>query len=258
MTPTDGQQLSLEDQIHAEVQRALAQNANPNANTQLQPQSAPIRLNVNGQERVYSDPAQLQTDFQRAQEERDAALRQAQEATQRLQQQPQQVAQPQADDYNHEHYLELLAQDGRKAMNYADRYRYGVENVPDLMKAAMIKTAQNDRLLTAFQFRDINDEYYVCEDNGKTMEKIIEMHRLPWTVEGLSAAYAIGKQNKWLKDAPQEQGTAQQAYDEPQQNYAPGVGRGSYAGAENPSFMDDFSKLNTDQMAEILRKYPVR
>lgn len=216
-------------------------------------QAQPIVLNVGGQERTFADPTQAAAAFQQLQQERDAALRQAQEAAAYVQPQPQQAsteaAKPAVDM---EKYLDLLSKDPIAAADYVDQIRYGYNPV-QTNQAALVKLIQVDRFQQSELFKSMNNDYEESNENASAIQTVMQRNNYPWTAETLQAAWQIAKANGLAKLTPVEE--TQQTQVPQNQYYAPSIGRGSGTYQEAiPDVISQAEKMSADELGALIQR----
>jgi hypothetical protein len=107
--------------------------------------------------------------------------------------------------FDKDKYIQLLREDPVAAADYVDSYRlFGgyIERPAELLRNALAKVAEQDRILAAYQFRSAHPEFPGGNEAVATLEKIRQENNLPFTASGLEAAYGIA-QARGLLPGPQ-------------------------------------------------------
>jgi hypothetical protein len=108
--------------------------------------------------------------------------------------------------FNKDKYIQLLREDPVAAADYVDSYRlFGghIERPAELLRNALAKIAEQDRVLAAYQFRSAHPEFPGGNEAVAILEKIRQENNLPFTASGLEAAYGIA-QARGLLPGPQQ------------------------------------------------------
>lgn len=189
-------------EVLAEGKQGNAQEGTPQPAPQ--PAAQPITLNVNGQPVTFKDQADL-----------EAQLNQFAAQYNQLQQQvsTQPTPDPRGtrvsgrdDDqgFSRDEYIRLMNEDPLGASNYALShliFEGKVDNPAEIIRETLIDNARIGRQLAAYQFRDIHSEVPLEDPRvGNTIETVRRQLNLPFTTEGLEAAYAYSVQKGHLPD----------------------------------------------------------
>ena len=208
---------ALTDLIRSEMQKILA--AQPLQPDQIAPpvQSAPasIEVPVNGQTYKFDSPAQLGEAIQKVVQESQAAIQAAQaQAVQAAQLKPQ--AQEPPPGVNLETFVETLKQDPAEGIDLAMRTKYGV-GFQDLVNAAQ-QMQQTQEVMVAGRFKELHPEFQPNPQNAAVLNQTAKYLGLPYTVDGLEAAYMMAVSRGAIRpDWTQVQG-GQGGQQQPQQN----------------------------------------
>ena len=292
--------MDINDLIRQSVSEVLAETgakADPTA-TPAPVASGPITVNIQGQPVTFRDQADLEAQLNATAQ----TIRQQMQAPP-PEPKPEPIGGRVTNDeggstFSHEEYVRLMNKDPREATNYVLSHTLfdgKVDNAADLLRETMLQTAQANRQLAAFQFRASHSEIPVDNPQvGGTIEQIRTQLGLPFTNQGLEAAYAYAVQKGALPDfrqiaaAQQNQAQAHTAagqqpqYGAPQpqtwngQNlYAPLPGQPQYNApapqSQNPYLapppvagrsqqistpvtVDDLDNMSADQLAALLNK----
>lgn len=280
--------MDFNDLIRNSVNEVLAETRTTEQPTAAPVQQAPqpITVNIQGQPVTFRDQADLEAQLnataeavRRQQAEAIAAQESATKA------QGSRVTNDEDTGFSNEEYIRLMNEDPRKATNYALSHVLfdgKIENPAELIRETMIQQATTNRQLAAYQFRDSHREVPLEDPRvGNTIEQVRSQLGLPFSQQGLEAAYAYAIQKGQLPDfravaaAQAQQQTAQnqqfaanpygqstgqqpvygQQPQVPQNPYLqapPSPGRSS--AAVTPVTIDDIENMSTDQLASLLTK----
>lgn len=273
----DPNSVNFEQQLNELVRQELEKQ-----NQNKEGAEKPLKLNIGQQEYTFKDTSELSTQL-------TAVLGNYQQQLAAMQQQLQNgqpgsyvtddetPAQTPAPKLDMKKYIEYLENDPVKAAEYVDSYRYfdgRVENPSEIIRERLARSAENERILAAYQFKDSHPEFPGGQQPTMVINKLREELNLPFTAEGLEAAYGVAinrgflpnykmiqmQQQMQMQQQQQMQQNGQQApnpYAPPPNNYnamqrfAPPVvpQSGSVSsGGFNPE------DLSLDQLESILRK----
>jgi hypothetical protein len=116
------------------------------------------------------------------------------------------VTSDEPEPFNRDKYIQLLREDPIAAADYVDSYRlFGgyIDHPAELLRNALARVAEQDRILAAYQFRSAHPEFPGGNEAVATLEKIRQENNLPFTASGLEAAYGIA-QARGLLPGPQQ------------------------------------------------------
>ena len=211
--------MDINDIIRQSVAEVLAESRGESQlpAAPVAPAPQPITVNIGGQPVTFRDQADLEAQLNAAAE----ALR-AQQAAAVPPPQPQgtNVKDDSDTGFNNEEYIRLMNEDPRKATNYALSHVLfdgKVDNPAELIRESMVAAAESRRQLAVYQFRDSHREIPLENPQvANTISNIQQQLGLPFTPQGLEAAYAFAVQKGALPDFRQvvQNGNQQQ----PQQN----------------------------------------
>ena len=225
--------MDLEELIRDSVREVLSESrTNEQPEPTATPTAQPIQVNIQGQTYTFKDQADL-----------ESQLNQVAVAQRQVAQNPPPVAAPStftggkvtSDDdsgFSNEEYIRMMNEDPRKATKYALSHLLfdgKVENPEELLRETMIAQAATNRQLAVYQFRDTHKEVPVEDPRvGNTIEQIRSELNLPFTSQGLEAAYIYGVGKGRLPDfravsqnQAQNQQTQQTQYQQVPQQYTP-------------------------------------
>lgn len=238
--------MDINDIIRQSVAEVLAESRGGESQLPAQPQAPapqPITVNIGGQPVTFRDQADLEAQLNATAE----ALRAQQAAAAVPPPQPQGSTVKGDDDtgFNNEEYIRLMNEDPRKATNYALSHVLfdgKVDNPAELIRESMVAAAESRRQLAVYQFRDSHREIPLENPQvANTISNIQQQLGLPFTPQGLEAAYAFAVQKGALPDfravaqngnqpqpqQPQQfqgyQGGQNYGQPAPQQNYYPNL-----------------------------------
>lgn len=288
--------MDINELIRQNVEEVLAESnrskAEPTA-TPVAPAAGPITVNIQGQPVTFRDQADLEAQLNAT----AAAIRQ-QAATPPPAPEPTggRVTDDSGSTFSNDEYVRLMNEDPRKAQNYVLSHTLfdgKVDNAAELLRETMIQTAQANRQLAAFQFKQTHGEIPVENPQvGGVIEQARTQLGLPFTAQGLEAAYAYAVQKGALPDfrtiaaAQQNQYAAQgqPPQQQPQQPAAPNYnnfggqnlypslpGQPAPVAPQNPYLqapptsgrsqqmttpvtLDDLDNMSTDQLATLLNR----
>jgi len=282
--------MDLNDFIRQSIQEVLTENGNPGQTGQPAPAPAapqPITVNIQGQPVTFRDQADLE-----AQLNATAAALRAQNEAPAPAPAPAPTGSRVSNDedgggFDNAEYIRLMNEDPRKATNYALSHVLfdgKIDDPASVIRESLVQQAAVTRQLAAYQFKDAHREVPLEDPRvGNTLIQVREQLGLPFTAQGLDAAYAYAIQKNLLPDframaaqnqgqgqgQPQSQPAPQQVPNVlqfPQQNQwqqpqaptnpylAPPPAGGRSASFTAPISLDDVENLSTDQLASLLRK----
>lgn len=257
--------------------------------------AGPININLGGQTYTFQNVEQLNAALNQmvdAYQQELAKLQEAGRVSGRVA--GEQVTGDAPPPFDMKKYAELMAQNPIEAQDYLDSYRFfgGTVSKPsEYIRERLAAADRAEKVLAAYQFRNLHPElnFLPGEQAAAVINRMREEVGLPWTVEGLEAAYALAQKRGLLPTREQIQAyLAQQQAATPAQpstsSPAPGfqdfsqmpagqqlslfnnqpafnsspaapptVGRS--AAPQNPGIpLEDLDKLSTEQIAEILRR----
>ncbi len=215
--PAANQVTGAEDDFSSFVRQAIQEEMakgqqvpNPGAAPSTQ-----IPLTLNGQTVTFNSPEELST-----------AVSSLVQSLQTQQQAPQYVAPaPQVaevtgkdDPFDVSTFVQKMTSNPLDAFDYADKYRFGVDNPSAAIKDAIASKAKLDdmsKVLTVYQFRDAHPEFQGSPQAGQVIEQVMQQGNYPLTTNGLEAAYALAITRGLLPNYYAHQGQQGQA---PQQS----------------------------------------
>lgn len=154
-------------------------------------------------------------------------------------------------------FARRLDENPADAFNYIDKFRFGTENVPQLIQSMAQQQMAMSQTLAAYQFRDQHPEFDRTPENADALTKVMQGYNLPLTVDGLEMAYAVAKQNNLIKmrEAPggddfEEGGQVRQPAPRGPAT-PPRVGRTSGA-SPAPDWLSYAEDLDPDQLLKVI------
>jgi hypothetical protein len=282
--------MDLNDLIRSSVQEVLAESNTGQTGVPSQPAPQPITVNIQGQPVTFRDQADLEAQLNATAE----ALRQQQAAVPPPAPAPvpqgSRVTDDEGSGFKNDEYIRLMNEDPLKATRYAMNhliFEGKVDNPEEVLREMLVQQAATRRQLAAYQFREAHREIPLEDPRVlNTLEQVRNNLNLPFSSDGLEAAYALAVQKGMLPDFRQvaaNQQQQQQGQQQPQQQqnpynpYAPppvygapgfpsgppspanpylqappSVGRS--AQFSNPVTADDIENMSADQLASLLNK----
>ena len=149
--------------------------------------SEPVKLNIFGQEREFKDLSEISTAVEGLVKEYQAAVANPQVV---VAPQPLGPAEPPKVDLDE--FVNRIQKDPGDAFDFALKSKYGV-GLDYLLNQAR-RTEEIEGALTVIQFKEMNEDYTPNPQNTQILNGIRANLGLPFSVQGLSAAYAVGKQ----------------------------------------------------------------
>lgn len=230
--------------LQAEIDALL----NPDGQqTQAQTQQTQgIEVPVAGQKVVFKNPEELGGKLQEILRSYQAA--QAENAS--LRAQVTQVSsqtneKPAKKGSLNEQFTELVqsGEDGiAKAFDFALSHMFFDGKVPNAAKQianVLQKAAQNDNDLTVLRFKEAHPELPRTQEAATIIDNVRQRYNLPFSVDGLDAAYALAVHNKLLTVEPvantQSQAPAQQTQQSNSQFVSPPMSRQSGSTVYQPT-----------------------
>ncbi len=202
----------------------------------------PIKLNVFGQERTFKDTSEISGAVERLVQEHQAAMQAAQEALK-----------PKPEEKHEEYKVDLdefvnrIQKDPTDSIDYAIKAKYGV-GLEYLLGQAK-RTEEIEGALVAIQFKEMNEDYSPTPKNTQILNGIRGSLNLPFTVQGLSAAYAVGKQYGYFQ--PQQQPQIQQRPSPPP---SINVNRMSAVPSQSEDILEMVDQMSPDKAVEFVNR----
>lgn len=266
--------MDLQELIADSVRQVLAETSGTNADPTAvaAPAAQPISVNIQGQTYTFKDQADLEAQLnQVAIAQRQMAAKPPEPETTKIT--GSRVTDDEDSGFSNEEYIQLMNQDPKKAGRYLLSHLIfdgKVENPEELLRETMIQQATTNRQLATYQFRDAYRDVPLEDPRvGGTLEEVRKELNLPFTAQGLEAAYmySVGKgrlpdfrqisanqQQQQQQSAPQYQPPQQTQ----QQQYNPYLAPPPSPGRSNapsiPVTMDQIEDLPLEQHASLLRK----
>ena len=262
-----GQNVSGEgDAFNAALQAVVAEEVaklgiKPGQAEQVKPE--PLKINVGGQEYNFENQEKLSQALNQMVQGYSNQMAQLQAQLEAVPQPGQQVQGEDTPQFDMKQYVQMMEKDPLKAAEYVDSHRYfngKVENPSTVIRESLIKSAELERVVAAYQFKDAHPEYQPTPQNAQKIEQIRQALNLPATFDGLEAAYATAITKGFLPDPRMEQMKQQmQQQFNGQQQQAPRFApppvpsnQGLSSGMQLS--MDAAEDLSADQIASILNK----
>lgn len=221
----DINQLIREQIQQIQAEDSTASNGNSAAVAAPAP-AGPITVNIQGQPVTFRDQADLEAQLNQTAQ----AIRNQQPAPQPPQDLGIHGARVSGRDndtnaFSPDKYIELMNKDPRDATNYALSHMLfdgQVDDAASLIRESMVSSATQARQLAAYQFRDSHREVPIENPQvGQTIDNVRKQLNLPFTEQGLDAAYAYAVNKGFLPDFRNSQNQQQQAPQQPQQFQQP-------------------------------------
>ena len=272
--------MDLNELIADSVRQVLAETSGTKQEpaAPVVPTAQPISVNIQGQTYTFKDQADLEAQLNQV------AIAQRQ-AIKPPEPEPTRPAGTRVSDdndsgFSNEEYITLMNQDPRKAGKYLLSHLIfdgKVENPEELLRETMIQQATTNRQLATYQFKDAYRDVPIEDPRvGGTLEEVRKSLNLPFTAEGLEAAYmySVGKgklpdfrqiaynQQQQQQQQPTQPQPPQYQYppqqQQQQQPYNPYLTAPPAPGRSNspsiPVTMEQIEDMPLEQHASLLRK----
>lgn len=157
---------------------------------------APIRVNVDGQEREFANPTELARFYaDRERQVRDAANSAVAAATAGAAVVKNSKEEPVKEEFKPDvkKFADMLVENPGAAVEFALAEHWGIAKPFELIKGMANKIAETEQVLAAREFRDKHEEYIANEHNGAAFQQIMQEFNLPMNQKGFELAYAVGK-----------------------------------------------------------------
>lgn len=190
---TDAEVESYIRQIAAEEAGKSGNNPQP---TVTKPTES-IKMNIGGQEMSFDNLEAVQAHYNNTIGQFQSQLNSRQ---------PERKVTSDADDstdkYDQKRFVELMVEDARKAYDYVDKFRYGMDDPVAAIKSNLGQINQLATQAVVKEFQDRNTDWEPNEHNAAAMQKIMNEMALPLSPSALEAAYAVAQKRGVLKNAP--------------------------------------------------------
>lgn len=152
-------------------------------------------------------------------------------------------------------FARRLDENPADAFNYIDKFRYGTEDVPGLIRQMAAQQVAQGQMLAAYQFRDMHPEFNRTPENAEALSRVLQSYQLPLNYDGLEMAYAVAKQQGFIKtsEAEEEPPSWKSEPAPPVRSAPPRAGRASAAGT-SPDYMSMAEDLDADQLLQVISK----
>jgi hypothetical protein len=263
--------MDLQELIQDSVRQVLAESSGTNAEPTAAVSTAqPISVNIQGQTYTFRDQADLEAQLNQVALAQRQAIKPPEPEPVKLT--GSRVSGDEDSGFSNEEYIRMMNEDPRKATKYALSHLLfdgKVENPEELLRETMIQQATTNRQLATYQFKDAYRDVPIEDPRvGGTLEEVRKSLNLPFTAEGLEAAYmySVGKGRlpdfRQIAYNQQQQAAQQQApqYQPPQQqqSYNPYLAAPPAPGRSNspsiPVTMEQIEDMPIEQHASLLRK----
>lgn len=271
--------MDLNELIQDSVRQVLAETrTTPEpAAPVVQPTAQPITVNIQGQAYTFRDQADLEAQLNQVAAAQRAASAPP-PAPEPTKFQGTRVTGDEDTGFSNEEYIKLMNENPLKALEYQLNhvlFQGKVDNASDLLRETMIAQATTNRQLAAYQFRDAYKDVPVEDPRvGNTIEEVRKELNLPFTAQGLEAAYiySVGKgklpdfrqisqnsaQGQQGQPQPAQQPTYQPQYQpipQPANPYLQGPpAPGRSTSPSIPVTMEQIEDMPLEQHASLLRK----
>lgn len=263
----------------AALQAALAQAVKEiQGQGAASPESTPIKLKI-GETDVQFDSAekasqqltqlvaQYQQNLNAVQEQlrqTTAQLQQSQSAPEGLPGRTADVSDKEPPKFDMQRFAKDFLEDPAKALDYADLFRPKIAEMEETIKEMQAKLGTHDRVTAANQFVAMHKDFPNTPPAAQALAQLMDQFDLPWTVQGLTAGWAVMRQTQAAMQAQAQAAqqttnspasgpiTPNPAINLPFQSPAPPV---VPRGGATPSFdMNEVENMNSGQIAELIRR----
>lgn len=201
----------------------LAKNPNSAAGVIQQPvntgEPQPLRMNIDGEERIFATPTEVAKFFVERDRTRQAAAAAAVAAAGNGRQgEDPNANKPEEIKPDVRKFADLLVENPGKAVEHAMSEAMGIQNPFGLVKALGAKVIEQEQRLAVMDFKNSHPEYDPTPENREAMSKIIQEFGLPVNEKGLELAYSVAVSRGFIK--PSQEETQTQPQEEQPQNTA--------------------------------------
>jgi len=146
----------------------------------------PVKLKIFGQDREFKDVGEVSGAIEKLVNEYQAVVARAAQAPP--------VVEPTTEEpkVDLDEFVNRIQKDPSDAIDFAFKSKYGV-GMEYLLNQAR-RTEEIEGALVAIQFKEMNEDYQANPANTQILNGIRGNLGLPFSVQGLNAAYAVGKQ----------------------------------------------------------------
>lgn len=161
-----------------------------------------IRMNIDGEERVFANPTEVAKFFVERDKIRqtaaNAAVQTAQTIATSTNKEP---AKSKKDEIKPDvrKFADLLVENPGAATEHALSEEWGIQKPGDFIKAMAQNVLQLNERLAVSEFKNLHQEYVATPENRDAMSRIIQEFNLPVNERGLELAYAVGRQRGLIK-----------------------------------------------------------
>jgi hypothetical protein len=243
-----------------------------------QPTPQPLELNIMGSKYTFNSHAEM-----------EAALNNTFGALQQQQAAPppepagRYVTDDQGPKWDQDKYIELMKTDPREAAELVDNFRYfggkHTGKVSQTIKQRLEEAEVLKQHFSEMQFLATHSEFPRSPQNAQIVHGIRQQLNLPYTPDGLDAAYLVAQQRGYLpavqaapgsqpqnaytpagypqnpQPQPQPFNNPNNIYQMPQTNYGPpAIGRGASAPSEQGFDMDALESLPLASIKSLIEK----
>lgn len=199
-SPTPGQQVTGNEAdefqafVRQAIQEEIAKGTQPGTQVQATPTPQPISVNLNGQTFQFQNQEELNralTNTFSAYNTELANLRNSQVADRGAEV----TGTEEAPKFSMDTFVQKMQANPVEAFDYVDQIRYGFDNPVEAVKSAITarsELADLQRVMAVYQFKDAHPEYEGNPQTANTMYQIMDQAGLPFTIQGLEAAYSVG------------------------------------------------------------------
>lgn len=258
---TDEEVAAYIRQIAAEeARKASGQTAPPAETPATPPAQTGFKMNIAGNEYSFTTP-----------EEASAAMNnlllQQQQLREQQNNQGRKVTSDETPAFDMKTYVDKMASNPMDAAEYLDEARFGVKNPSQVFKSMMQKQQEQEqqnamlaRELASYQFIQTHPDYIVSTENANAIDQMVKQHQLPWTPQGLEAAYLIAKQKGLMKaeEAPAPQAPVYTPQTQAPYNpytAAPPVASRTPTAESVPGWASDVDGLSLEQIETIMKRF---
>jgi hypothetical protein len=232
----------LDNVIKQAIAEELAKASKPGDGNSAPDQTKPVEVNIGGQVYRFQDQAELSRALEQTFAGYQNQLAQLQAGSAAAPGQHVSGDEDTGPKFSNQEYIALLEKDALKAQEYLDSFRYFGGKVPEpskVIRDQLIRSAELEKVVTAYQFKDAHPEFRASPQAAHAIDRVREALGLPFSFEGLEAAYATAVQKGILPDPRIEQLRQQMQGQEnpgyPRRGPAPGASYGPPAPPPLPS-----------------------
>jgi len=229
--------------------KAAADAARTGAPPIIDEPAEPLKLKIFGQEREFKDANEISSAVERLVNEYQTNLAAAQQALAAKQGTEKTVVEEPKVDLDE--FVNRIQKDPTDAIDYAFKQKYGV-GMDYLLNQAR-RTEEIEGALVAIQFKEMNEDFVPNQNNTNMLNGIRANLGLPFNVQGLNAAYAVGKQYGVFANTaaaqPQQQSVDNRVTPPPSINM-----RNASIPSQSEDLIEMVERMSPDKAAEFVQR----